>query len=359
LNSVPQINFQFDHLGTITHVTDASGNVVNEYSFDAWGRRRNFTDWTYTVAAQTDILPDRGFTGHEYLPWFKLYNMNGRLYDPVVGRFLEPDPIVQNAFSTQNLNRYSYALNNPLRYVDPTGNKMLESRDKMFDYLMDTYDYEGGSFLYRGTNYSYNSDAGGFVGSNSFGGQNAIYQAKGYEQTTDYWTAYKGDDGKWVKTHYSHSKTEYWNEWELTGYIDPSRQGGRNDGNGYAEALYIANTINSLYEENATLNLKALKREAQELKNVRRKVPSHINKAMDANKFTKVITKSVGKKLYGVGLVFSAVDMYQDSSASNIAWNVADGIVGWAAFVPGLQIPALIYFTGRISYDIYDAYNEP
>ncbi len=112
-----------DHLGTITHVTDASGNVVNEYSFDAWGRRRNFTDWSYNVAAQTDILPDRGFTGHEYLPWFKLYNMNGRLYDPVVGRFLEPDPVLQDAFSTQNLNRYSYALNNPLKYVDPNGYK--------------------------------------------------------------------------------------------------------------------------------------------------------------------------------------------------------------------------------------------
>ena len=110
-----------DHLGTITHVTDASGNIVNEYNFDAWGRRRNFTDWTYTVAAQTDLLPDRGFTGHEYLPWFKLYNMNGRLYDPVVGRFLEPDPVVQDASSTQNLNRYSYCLNNPLKYTDPSG----------------------------------------------------------------------------------------------------------------------------------------------------------------------------------------------------------------------------------------------
>jgi RHS repeat-associated protein len=106
---------------TITHVTDASGNVVNEYNFDAWGRRRNFTDWSYTVAAQTDLLPDRGFTGHEYLPWFKLYNMNGRLYDPVVGRFLEPDPVVQDASSTQNLNRYSYCLNNPLKYTDPSG----------------------------------------------------------------------------------------------------------------------------------------------------------------------------------------------------------------------------------------------
>lgn len=53
---------------TITHVTDASGNVANEYNFDAWGRRRDKDDWSYTVATQTDILPDRGFTGHEYLP---------------------------------------------------------------------------------------------------------------------------------------------------------------------------------------------------------------------------------------------------------------------------------------------------
>ena len=106
---------------TITHITDASGNVVNEYSYDAWGRRRNFTNWTYTVAAQTDLLPGRGFTGHEWLPWFNLYNMNGRLYDPLVGRFLSPDNNVQMPDYTQNFNRYSYALNNPLKYTDPDG----------------------------------------------------------------------------------------------------------------------------------------------------------------------------------------------------------------------------------------------
>ena len=110
-----------DHLGTITHVTNASGTVQNQYSFDAWGRRRNFSNWGYTVATQTDLLPSRCFTSHEWLPWFNLYNMNGRLYDPVVGRFLSPDPIVQNPAYSQNLNRYSYVLNNPLRYNDPSG----------------------------------------------------------------------------------------------------------------------------------------------------------------------------------------------------------------------------------------------
>ncbi len=69
-------------------------------------------------------LADRGFTGHEYLEDFKLYNMNGRLYDPVVGRFLSPDPYVQDPSFTQSLNRYSYCLNNPLKFTDPTGEKL-------------------------------------------------------------------------------------------------------------------------------------------------------------------------------------------------------------------------------------------
>ena len=48
--------------------------------------------------------------------------MNARLYDPLVGRFLSPDPYIQAPDFTQNFNRYSYALNNPLKYTDPSGN---------------------------------------------------------------------------------------------------------------------------------------------------------------------------------------------------------------------------------------------
>lgn len=47
--------------------------------------------------------------------------MNARLYDPVLGRFLSPDPFVQMPDFTQNFNRYSYCLNNPLVYVDENG----------------------------------------------------------------------------------------------------------------------------------------------------------------------------------------------------------------------------------------------
>lgn len=67
------------------------------------------------------IWDDCGYTGHEMLPEFGIINMNGRLYDPVLGRFFSPDPYVQFAGSPQSYNRYSYCLNNPLKYTDPSG----------------------------------------------------------------------------------------------------------------------------------------------------------------------------------------------------------------------------------------------
>ena len=61
------------------------------------------------------------FTGHEPLKDVGLIHMGGRIYDPKLGRFLSPDPIIQNTLNSQNLNRYSYVLNNPLNASDPTG----------------------------------------------------------------------------------------------------------------------------------------------------------------------------------------------------------------------------------------------
>ena len=111
-----------DHLGSITHVVDNSGSLLNEYSFDAWGRQRNVSTWIhYAADTEPALFMGRGYTGHEHLPWFNLVNMNGRLYDPVVGRFLSPDPFVQLPEFSQNFNRYSYCLNNPLKYNDPDG----------------------------------------------------------------------------------------------------------------------------------------------------------------------------------------------------------------------------------------------
>ena len=63
----------------------------------------------------------RGYTFHEHLEMVGLINMNGRVYDPILGRMLSPDNYVQAPDNTQSFNRYSYCWNNPLKYTDPSG----------------------------------------------------------------------------------------------------------------------------------------------------------------------------------------------------------------------------------------------
>jgi RHS repeat-associated protein len=102
-----------DHLGSIVKLTDNNGTPVFQASYDAWGLQ--------TLSESNTFTFHRGYTGHEHLPDFGLINMNGRMYHPVLGRFLSPDPFVQAPEYSQNFNRYSYCLNNPLIYTDPDG----------------------------------------------------------------------------------------------------------------------------------------------------------------------------------------------------------------------------------------------
>lgn len=63
----------------------------------------------------------RGFTGHEMVDGTGVIHMNGRIYDAALGRFLQPDPLVQSPDNAQSWNAYTYVFNNPLAYTDPTG----------------------------------------------------------------------------------------------------------------------------------------------------------------------------------------------------------------------------------------------
>jgi len=76
--------------------------------------------WTYNnVPASYKFY--RGYTGHEQLDQLGLINMNGRMYDPSVGRFLSAHNVIQAPDLTQSYNRYLYCMNNPLKYTDPMG----------------------------------------------------------------------------------------------------------------------------------------------------------------------------------------------------------------------------------------------
>ena len=113
------------HLGSISAITDSLGTIVQALSYDPWGQRRDAATWgELTVLGKqgfdTTRTP-RGFTGHEMVDTVGIIHMNGRIYDPALGRFLQADPVIQFPHLSQSHNRYSYVLNNPLAYTDPSG----------------------------------------------------------------------------------------------------------------------------------------------------------------------------------------------------------------------------------------------
>ena len=87
------------------------GTVVTRLSYDAFGKRRDAGTWAGTPGTTTWTtiagVTHQGFTSHEILDNVDLVHMNGRVYDPSIGRFLSADPIVQAPLMSQSLNRYS------------------------------------------------------------------------------------------------------------------------------------------------------------------------------------------------------------------------------------------------------------
>ena len=123
-----------DHLGSTSVLVVGTWNgsvfatpVVEHQAFDPWGERRGADSGAALRTVSTDPqyrsaqAHTRGYTGHEQLDDSGLIHMNGRIYDPEIARFLSPDPVVQVPEFSQNFNRYSYVLNNPLNATDPSG----------------------------------------------------------------------------------------------------------------------------------------------------------------------------------------------------------------------------------------------
>ncbi|WP_445357450.1 RHS repeat-associated core domain-containing protein [Microbulbifer sp. ANSA002] len=126
-----------DHLGSIEKITDEAGLEILNLAFNPDGSRRQ-GDWTgdlnqqqlQELLAVQGLTTKRGYTGHEHLDRTGLIHMNGRIYDPTLGRFLSPDPIVQSPTYSQSWNRYSYVFNNPLSFTDPSGFSAKEKEDE-------------------------------------------------------------------------------------------------------------------------------------------------------------------------------------------------------------------------------------
>jgi len=123
-----------DTLGSAQAVVDDLQAVLQRMSYDAWGSRRN-VDGSDDAALATSLGALRngqdhsGYTGQEQLDQLGLVHLNGRIYDPISARFISADPTIADPGDTQGLNRFSYVLNNPLRYTDPSGFVGEETND--------------------------------------------------------------------------------------------------------------------------------------------------------------------------------------------------------------------------------------
>jgi RHS repeat-associated protein len=113
-----------DHLGSTAAVAKANSLDYTQQDYDAFGKRRSL----WTIAELTDAeklnlnsLTTTGFTGHEMMDEVGLIHMQGRVYDPNLGRFMSADPYITELDNTQNMNRYSYVYNNPMNATDPSG----------------------------------------------------------------------------------------------------------------------------------------------------------------------------------------------------------------------------------------------
>jgi len=100
-----------DHLGSPETISDSNGATYHQH-FDPFGK---------PIDPPTPELTRVGFTGQDHDNDLGLIDMKGRVYDPLAGRFMTADPVMQAPFWSQGLNRYSYVFNNPTNNTDPSG----------------------------------------------------------------------------------------------------------------------------------------------------------------------------------------------------------------------------------------------
>jgi RHS repeat-associated protein len=102
--------YHFDGLGSVTGITDSTGNVVQRYEYDSFGNIVSMLD--------PNFIQPYTYTAREYDPESGLYFYRARYYDAKVGRFISEDPI---GFNGGSINVYSYTDNNPVNFIDPLG----------------------------------------------------------------------------------------------------------------------------------------------------------------------------------------------------------------------------------------------
>lgn len=108
--------------GDITKILDKDGNIELEYEYDAWG---NIINWEDINTNPLATINQYTYRGYRYDSEISMYYLNSRFYNPTVGRFLNADGLVGARGSILSNNMYSYTANNPINYLDSSGESWI------------------------------------------------------------------------------------------------------------------------------------------------------------------------------------------------------------------------------------------
>lgn len=107
-----------DYAGSTTEITDQEGIIVGKFQYSPYGKQLNENNIVYLDKIRFEYL----YLGKLQEQSLHYYRLGERLYDPSIGRFLQPDALLSSPQLLRASNRYTYAFNNPYTYVDPNGN---------------------------------------------------------------------------------------------------------------------------------------------------------------------------------------------------------------------------------------------
>ncbi|AJD50013.1 Rhs family protein [Isoalcanivorax pacificus W11-5] len=169
-----------DAIGSVIATVNALGGVSERYQYDPWGRPRASINWEaitdliWNQIDRSDAATSKGFSGHEMLDQVGLIHMGGRVYDPTIGRFLSADPVIKGLENTESYNRYSYVLNSPLSFTDPSGYSWLSKTWKKIRRVMKRFKlgtFDPKHLLIEGSLKSLGKELARFAARNKYAGE--------------------------------------------------------------------------------------------------------------------------------------------------------------------------------------------
>ena len=162
--------YHTDHLGSSRVITKDDATKVQKNDYYSFGEARY---------SNGSVVPYK-YTGQEGDPETDLYYYGARYYDPALGNFISADSLVSDYTDSQSFNRYSYVLNNPMIYIDPTGHEGLGLSAGYVGYSgfdfwssYSSFGASSGSYTGGSSSDSYWNYIGGGTASNSAANQSA------------------------------------------------------------------------------------------------------------------------------------------------------------------------------------------